>query len=93
MFCDSTEITIGSERVIVTRMTRDELIMHREIFAQGKECLDDRFSKLIATHCKMADGKPVPVGELSLPQLIKLCKEIAGVPEGSPLSDFIGLVL
>ena len=93
MFCDKTQVKIGDETVTVQRLTVSELRTSREIFAEGKECLDEAYSKLIAEHCTTADGKPVDANALSLPQLQKLAKELAGVPEGSPLSDFIGLLL
>lgn len=92
MFCDKVTIDIDGVKVTVRRLTVKELRESREIFAEGKECLDDAYTKLIAEHCATADGKPINAEELSLPQLQKLAKELAGVPEGSPLSDFIGLL-
>ena len=92
MFCDKTQVKIGDETITVRRLTVKELRESREIFAEGKECLDEAYAKLIAEHCTTADGKPVNTGELSLRQLQTLAKELAGVPEGSPLSDFIGLL-
>jgi hypothetical protein len=92
MFCDEIKVKIGDETITVKRMTVKELRESREIFAEGKECLDDAYTRLIAEHCKTADGKPVNAEELSLRQLQTLAKELAGVPEGSPLSDFIGLL-
>jgi hypothetical protein len=92
MFCDKVQVEIGDETVTVTRLTVKELRENRAIFAEGKECLEDAYARLIAEHCKTADGKSVNAEELSLAQLAKLAKELAGVPEGSPLSDFIGLL-
>ena len=92
MFCDEVKVQIGSETVKVRRLTVKELRKSREIFAEGKECLDEAYTRLIAEHCKTADGKSVNAEELSLRQLQALAKELAGVPEGSPLSDFIGLL-
>ena len=92
MFCDEVEVDIGGEKVLVKRLTVKELRENRAIFAEGKECLDEAYTKLIAEHCKAADGEPIDAAELSLPQLQQLAKELAGVPEGSPLSDFIGLL-
>jgi len=92
MFCDEVTVDIGGMKIIVRRLTVKELRESREIFAEGKECLDEAYTRLIAEHCKTADGKPIDAAELSLPQLQKLAKELAGVPEGSPLSDFIGLL-
>ena len=93
MFCDEIKVKIGDEMVTVKRLTVAELRKSREIFAQGEECLDEAYTRLVAEHCKTADGKAVNVAELSLPQLQRLAKELAGVPEGSPLADFIGLLL
>ena len=93
MFCDEVEVKLGSVAVKVKRLTVAELRKSREIFATGEECLDERYTKLIADHCTTSDGQPVDAGELSLPQLQTLAKELAGVPEGSPLSDFIGALL
>ena len=92
MFCDTTTVKIGDETITVKRLTVKELRESREIFAEGKECLDEAYTKLIAEHCTTADGKSVNAEELSLRQLQTLAKELAGVPEGSPLSDFIGLL-
>ena len=92
MFCDSVQIKLGDETVTVKRLTVAELRKSREIFAEGKECIDEAYTKLISDHCTTADGKPVDATQLSLPQLQTLAKELAGVPEESPLSDFIGLL-
>ena len=92
MFCDEIKVKIGDETITVKRLTVKELRESREIFAEGKECLDEAYTRLIAEHCTTADGKPVNAEELSLRQLQTLAKELAGVPEGSPLSDFIGLL-
>lgn len=92
MFCDEIEVKLGSETVKVKRLTVSELRKSREIFAEGKECLDERYTKLISEHCTTADGKPVDATELSLPQLITLAKELAGVPEESPIGNFIALL-
>ncbi|MBO7685766.1 MAG: hypothetical protein J6V72_05250 [Kiritimatiellae bacterium] len=92
MFCDQVTVDIGGEKVTVRRLTVKELRESREIFAEGRECLGEAYTKLIAEHCTTTDGKPVNAEELSLRQLQTLAKELAGVPEGSPLSDFIGLL-
>lgn len=93
MFCDYANVKIGDETVTVKRLTVSELRKSREIFAQGRECLDEAYTKLIAEHCTTSDGKAVDATSLSLPQLTALAKELAGVPTESPLSDFIGLLL
>lgn len=93
MFCDKVTVKLDGVAVTVTRLTVKEIRENRAIFAEGRECLDEAYTKLVADHCKTADGEPVDAAALSLPQLTKLAKEMAGVPEGSPLSDFIGLLL
>ena len=92
MFCDVAQVKIGDETITVQRLTIRELRDNRQIFAEGKECLEEAYTRLIKDHCTHADGKPVDPDALSLPQLVQLAKELAGVPEGSPLSDFIGLL-
>lgn len=93
MFCDYAIVKLGDETVKVKRLTISELRKNREIFATGKECLDEAYTRMIAEHCTTSDGKPLDATLLSLPQLQMIAKELAGVPEGSPLSDFIGLLL
>ena len=92
MFCDRVTVKLGDATFIVTRLTIKEIRENRAIFAEGRECLDEAYTRLVADHCKTADGEPVDAADLSLPQLARLAKEMAGVPEGSPLSDFIGLL-
>lgn len=94
MFCDEVEVDIGGVKVLVKRLTVKELRESRAVFATGTECLDETYTRLIAEHCTLAEGEggPVNAEELSLRQLQMLAKELAGVPEGSPLSDFIGLL-
>lgn len=94
MFCDKAIVDIGGVKVLVKRLTVKELRENRAIFAEGKECLGDAYARLIAEHCTLAEGEggPVNAEDLSLRQLQTLAKELAGVPEGSPLSDFIGLL-
>ena len=92
MFCDKVKVKLGDATITVTRLTIKEIRESRALFAEGRECLDEAYTKLIAEHCTTDDGKPVDTSALSLPQLAELAKEMAGVPEGSPLSDFIGLL-
>lgn len=92
MFCDVAKVKIGDETITVQRLTVKEIRESRAIFAEGKECLDEAYTKLVAEHCKTADGKSVDATALSLPQLTRLAKEMAGVPDGNPLADFIGLL-
>lgn len=93
MFCDTTTVKLGDEQVRIKRLTVGELRESRTLFAEGKECLDEAYTRMVEAHCTTADGRPVDAAALSLPQLQTLAREMAGVPEGSPLSDFIGLLL
>lgn len=93
MFCDTTTVKLGDEQVRIKRLTVGELRESRALFAEGKECLDEAYTRMVEAHCTTADGRPVDAAALSLPQLQALAREMAGVPEGSPLSDFIGLLL
>lgn len=93
MFCDTTTVKLGDEQVRIKRLTVGELRESRALFAEGKECLDEAYTRMVEAHCTTADGRPVDAATLSLPQLQTLAREMAGVPEGSPLSDFIGLLL
>ena len=92
MFCDYATVKLGEETVKVKRLTISEIRKSREIFAEGKECLGEAYIKLIAEHCTDAEGKPIDATALSMPQLQTLAKELAGVPEGSPIGNFIGLL-
>ena len=48
MFCDQVTVDIGGEKVTVRRLTVKELRESREIFAEGRECLGEAYTKLIA---------------------------------------------
>lgn len=97
MFCDNTEVKLGDVPVKVRRATLDEmrsggLAVLAFIFS-AKQCLHEDTVKFVAAHCTTADGKPLDVGGLSLPQMQTLARAIGGVPDGVPLSDFIALLL
>ena len=51
---------------------------------------DERLWTLVRSHVTSEDFDPTL---LSLPQMTALVKELCGVPDGNPLSDFIGLFL
>lgn len=93
MFCDIVQVKLGDETVTVKRLTVAELRESRKLFEGSGECADDEYVKLVAEHCTGADGKPIDAAALSLPQLRKIAKELVGLPDGSPISDFIGLLL
>ena len=61
MFLDKTTVKLGDETIIVRRLTVKELRENRAIFAEGRECLDEAYTRLVAEHCKTADGKPVQI--------------------------------
>ena len=97
MFCDKVEVKLGDTAVIVRRATLDEMsnggVAVLSYIFGAKSCLEPETVKFVEEHCTLADGSPVKVRELSLPQMQTLAKEIGGVPAGVPLADFITLLL
>lgn len=91
MFADHTVVRLGDIAVQVRRLTLAELHAARSDFSEGRDAFGDEAMKLVKAHCKI-EGEEFDPGELSLPQMRKLLTELVGVPEGSPISDFIGLL-
>lgn len=92
MFCDSVKVQLGDTTVNVRRLTVAEIKSTRIAFLDGKEAIDESYDKLLRTHVTLEDGQPLDPSELSLPQTQKLVSELVGIPEGSGISDFIGLL-
>lgn len=92
MFCDYTTVKLGDVTCKVKRLTLREIKSTKALFSAGGETFDDECQKLIKKHVTDLDGNPIDPEELSLVQLRDLMKELAGIPEGAPLSDFIGLL-
>ena len=97
MFCDRTEVKLGDVAVTVRRASPDELshggLAVLAFVFKAQQCMHEDVRKFVESHCTLADGKPVDVSTLSLPQMQTLAKEIGGVPDGVPLADFIALLL
>lgn len=92
MFCDSVKVKLGDVTVNVRRLTVAEIKSARIAFLSGKEAIDDSYDKLLRDHVTLEDGSALDPSELSLPQTQKLVSELVGIPEGSGISDFIGLL-
>ena len=92
MFCDRTTLRLGEVTVKIRRLTVAEIRAARVSFQGGRELADDEYDKLIREHVTLQSGDPVDPAELSLPQMQKLVSELVGIPEGSGISDFIGLL-
>lgn len=92
MFCDETIVRFGDVKLKVRRLTVAEIRSARVAFQGGKECLDEEYDRLLREHVTGEDGNPIDPDGLSLPQMQKLVSELVGIPEGSGISDFIGLL-
>lgn len=92
MFCDETKIKIGETFVKIKRLTVAEIKQARINFQAKCSGADDEYERLLNTHCTLEDGSKIDVESLSLPQMQTLVKEMIGIPEGSGISDFIGLL-
>ena len=93
MFTDTTTIKVGEHLIKINRLTLREIREAHADFTQGNEAFGDEAVKLVNDHCSLADsGKPIDPEQLSLPQMRKILNELVGIPEGSPISDFIGLL-
>ncbi len=91
-FTDEITLRIGGTSFKVRRLTIAEIRQARVDWQGGKECLDEEYERLVKSHVTLADGKPFDPSALSLPQMQKLVSELVGIPEGSGLTDFIGLL-
>lgn len=92
MFCDETKIKIGETFVKIKRLTVAEIKQARVNFQEKCSGADDEYERLLNTHCTLEDGSKIDIESLSLPQMQTLVKEMIGIPEGSGISDFIGLL-
>lgn len=91
-FCDKTSVKLGEVTVVVRRLTVAEIRAARVAFHSGSECLDEEYDRLLREHVTLEDGSPIDPSELSMRQMQKLVTELVGIPEGSGISDFIGLL-
>lgn len=93
MFCDEAIVDLGGVKLKVRRLTISEIREARLAWQTGVEtAIDESYTKLLESHVQLADGSKFDPGELSLPQTQKLVAELVGIPEGSGISDFIGLL-
>lgn len=91
MFCDSVKVKLGDTTVNVKRLTVAEIKSARCDFMSGK-AIDESYDTLLREHVTLEDGSALDPSQLSLPQTQKLVSELVGIPEGSGISDFIGLL-
>lgn len=93
MFTDKTTLAIGDVRINIRRMTIKEIREAHSDFVRDGEWFGDEALKIVESHCTIAGtGKSIDPAEFSLPQLRQIMTELVGIPEGSPISDFIGLL-
>lgn len=92
MFTDKAIVKLGDTTVVVTRLTLKEIRAERLAFRAGEVNLDESYDKIIKEHVKTEDGKAIDPETLSFRQMQTLVKELVGIPEGSGISDFIGLL-
>lgn len=92
MFSDTSILRLGDVSLKVRRLTVAEIRAARVRWQGGKELVDEEYERIIREHVRTADGKEIDPASLSLPQMQRLVSEIVGIPEGSRLSDFIGLL-
>lgn len=91
-FTDITVVTLGDVKLKVKRLTLKEIRETHALFSASGATFDDDCQRLIKSHVTDLDGKEIDPEELSLAQVRELMRELTGIPEGSPLSDFIGLL-
>lgn len=91
-FADHTTLRLGDQTVKVRRMTIKEIRETRVADVTEKGLGDELVTRLVESHVSTADGKPLDPSALSLPQMKRLVTELVGIPEGSPISDFIALL-
>ena len=91
-FSDIVTLKLGETQLKVKRLTLKEIRETHALFSSSGATFDDDCQRLIKSHVTDLDGKEIDPEELSLAQVRELMRELTGIPEGSPLSDFIGLL-
>lgn len=91
MFADEIDLKIGETTVHVKRLTLREIRAERALFAEGKVDLGQAYDDIIREHVTVG-GKPIDPEDLTLKQQQTIVAELVGIPEGSGISDFIGLL-
>lgn len=93
MFTDVSTLRVGDVSIKVRRLTLREIREARSDFSSGKDAFGDEAVKLVREHCTIVgSNEPIKPESLSLPQMRLIINELVGIPEGSPISDFIGLL-
>lgn len=93
MFCDEVSIKVDGVPLKVRRMTVAEIRKARIAYQSGDDiAIDKTYTDLLKTHVTTEDGSEFDPEALSLPQTQRLVSELVGIPEGSGISDFIGLL-
>lgn len=92
MFCDSVKVKLGDVTLNVRRLTVAEIKAARLQYQAGEKAIDESYTRLLEEHVTLEDGSALDPSQLSLPQTQKLVAELVGIPEGSGISDFIGLL-
>jgi hypothetical protein len=91
MFCDVVQLKLGDQTAKIRRLTIGEIRSGKYEVGDGVP-FGDKLDDVIRSHVTTADGKPLDVAELSIPQMRQVVNALVGPPEDSPLSDFIGLL-
>lgn len=91
-FADIVTLKLGETQLKVKRLTLKEIKETHALFSSSGATFDDDCQRLIRSHVTDSEGKAIDPEELSLAQVRELMRELTGIPEGSPLSDFIGLL-
>lgn len=92
MIQDIETIDLGGVKLTIRRLTLKEIRENRKLWVTGANDLDDTYCRVIADHVKTADGKPLNPDDLSFKQMQTLVKELVGIPDGSGIADFIGVL-
>lgn len=91
-FRERVTVRLGETAVVISRLTLKEVRDAREAFRDDGETFSAVAEGLIREHVRLEDGGEIDPSELTLRQMQTLVTELVGVPEGSGLSDFIGLL-
>lgn len=78
--------------VVVKRLTIAEIREAAKLFASNSSAADGSYDKLLREHVHLEDGSKLDPEQLTFNQAQKLVAEMVGIPEGSGISDFIGLL-
>lgn len=89
---DITHVKLNGTTVVVKRLTIAEIREAAKLFASGKTSADGSHDELLRSHVQLEDGAPLDPESLTLSQAQKLVSAMVGIPEGSGVSDFIGLL-